>query len=181
MPNAPDRRRRSRQVHLRALHYRVRTKALWDRNLADPNRQRAGKLRPEERAAQLESYVSSAMSKWSDPQLGNALQSWDGFCNLLHFAGFEDYFIQQQASQIEDWSTVELTEEGKALKARIDAAHHVRCHLRFSSKTRLTHSGTSFEGNIYFLQRQPGQDRTWIRRLYSCAGTLVTPSSQYPG
>ena len=65
------------------------------------------------------------MSKWSNPQFGNALQSFDGFCNLLHFSGFQEYFVRKQASQIQDWSTIELDEEGQALKVRIDAAQHV--------------------------------------------------------
>ena len=89
--------------------------------------QRASVINDEERLSRLEDYVGPIISKWSDPQLGSTLQSFDGFCTLLAFSGFQNYFSSRGALQAEDWSQSALDEEGKAFKARVDNAQRV-CH-----------------------------------------------------
>ena len=83
---------------------------------------RATRLDQEQRMKRLEAYVGSTIRKWQDPRLGQALQSFDGFCNVLGLSGFNDYFIKHKALSLSDWSDVPLDEEGLALKARVDAA-----------------------------------------------------------
>ena len=70
------------------------------------------------------------MSKWQSAELSTSLQSFEGFCNLLGLSGFQDYYIKRNASQISDWSQCPLDEEGLAIKARIEAAQHVRMKVR---------------------------------------------------
>ena len=88
--------------------------------------QRASNLSHEERLARLETYVSQTVSKWNDQHFGNLLQSFDGFCNLLAFSGFQEYFTSRDAIHVEDWSALPLDGKGLELKARIDAAQRVR-------------------------------------------------------
>jgi exportin-5 len=89
------------------------------------NSQRAPNIDSAERNARLENYVNQTLVKWSNPQFCNSLQSFEGFCSLLGLTNFQEFFFKKNASQVEDWTSVPLDEEGLALKARIDAAQQV--------------------------------------------------------
>ena len=93
--------------------------------------QRASKLSHQERLSRLENYVDQTVSKWNNSQFGNLLQSFDGFCTLLAFSGFQDYFSSRGALHLEDWTALPLDEEGQAFKARVDAAQRVRSLLLY--------------------------------------------------
>ena len=87
--------------------------------------QRAPNLSKEDRSSRLESYVGQTITRWHDPRLATSLESFQGFCDLLAFSGFQEYFAGKGVTQLQDWSTIDLDEEGKAFKARIDAAQRV--------------------------------------------------------
>ena len=91
--------------------------------------QRASGIGDAERLSRLETYINPTISKWNDGQFGSMLQSFDGFCSLLGFSGFQEYFLGRDAMQKEDWSETPLDEEGKAVKGRIEAALRVSSDL----------------------------------------------------
>lgn len=87
--------------------------------------QRTTKLSREDQNQRLESYVAQPMSKWKDARFHEKMQSFAGFCDLLHIKDVEQYFCRRNAVQTEDWSTISLDKEGVAMKSQIDGSQHV--------------------------------------------------------
>lgn len=86
--------------------------------------QRATAIDDEQRQYRLEGFIRPTMNKWEDPRLSNLLANFEGFCNLLGLAGLREYFVNRKVHQIQDWTNYALDDEGRALKARIDAAQN---------------------------------------------------------
>ena len=55
-----------------------------------------------------------------------SLSSFGGFCDLLGLSDLQNYLITRKVHLIDDWGAYPLDDEGKQLKARIDAALDVR-------------------------------------------------------
>lgn len=127
--------------------------------------QRASELNEEERLSRLETYVGETMSKWSAPQLASSLQTFDGFCNLLSFSGFQDYFSSRGALRTEDWSTSPLDEEGRIFRIRVEGAQRVSVPFFGVQLALLTGLGTSIAGNDDILQRKSRQNGAWLTTI----------------
>ena len=114
--------------------------------------QRTTKLSRDVQSQRLESYISQTMSKWTNPQFHEQMQSFDGFCRLLHIDGIEEYFSDRQAGKVEDWSTILLDDKGRAMKAQIDASQHVS-FAKFCTVKLLTSEGNSLAYYLFLLLR----------------------------
>jgi exportin-5 len=98
---------------------------LYDVSYTHPltvNSQRVPDLDSQSRQARLEAFIQPVMLKWQHPQLANSLMNFEGFCSLLGISHLQEYFIRRNVHTIGDWASVPLDEEGKAMKARIEAA-----------------------------------------------------------
>jgi len=53
---------------------------------------------------------------WSDPNLTEALRSFQGFCQLLGLDKVQEYLISRRVHEIPDFSSHPLDAEGQALQ-----------------------------------------------------------------
>ena len=144
--------------------------------------QRASRLEHGERMERLESYVSNAVSRWKDPALGQSLQSFDGFCDLLGLPHFSQYFLQRKAAQMSDWSEISLDEEGLALKAKVDAAQQelpLRAIKTFFSATidRADETGQPNNVSMELWSKHVATILPLVLRMISLAHLFSDPSS----
>lgn len=52
--------------------------------------------------------------------MNTALNSIDGYCNLLGLNKARDYMIAHRVHEVSDWSTLLLDEEGKAIQIELE-------------------------------------------------------------
>ncbi|KAI5286025.1 hypothetical protein KEM54_000121 [Ascosphaera aggregata] len=82
-------------------------------------RQRSRKVDPSVRLARLQKFRESIQKAWLDPEFVNASASFDGFCEMLGLDKVFPYLQSVGANNIEDWSAVNLSEEGKMIHSEM--------------------------------------------------------------
>ena len=87
-----------------------------------------------EREARLDHFLQPLITQWQHPGLGEALSSFDGFCELLGLGSLQDYASHRALHQIPDWSSHPLDDEGKLLQSRIQCALEVSRILDICSR-----------------------------------------------
>lgn len=73
------------------------------------------------------------MQAWQDPNLGQSLISFEGFCRMLAVDQVGPYMQARQAHNIEDWSSIEIDDEGRALQDRMTTSFQVGVEPPLSS------------------------------------------------
>ena len=76
--------------------------------------------------------VRSIEESWQDPELNKALDSFEGFCDLVGVNKAQEYLLSRQANRIEDWSSSMLDQQGKAAQAEMNRNSEV-CKLPICS------------------------------------------------
>jgi exportin-5 len=128
--------------------------------------QRATTIDDSERDKRLNSFVEPCLVKWQDSRFIESLQDFSGFCKMLGLSGFEEYFMRREAHKIEDWTEIPLDEDGRNLKAQVDAARH-ELPLRMT-KTFLS---ASLDRSEPGTRHYAAAERLWSQQV-----TVVLPS-----
>ncbi|KAI1181009.1 armadillo-type protein [Nemania sp. FL0916] len=79
----------------------------------------------------LQGFLDPIRTQWQDPQLKQSLVSYPSFCQLMGLDKAQEYVLRKQMHKIQDWGSVELDEEGKALQTELEA-RQIRLPLRLT-------------------------------------------------
>ncbi|KAI1117781.1 armadillo-type protein [Nemania sp. NC0429] len=82
---------------------------------------RSRRLDQAAKVQKLQSFLDPMRAQWQDPRLKQSLSSYAGFCELLGLDKAQDYVSRKRMHEIQDWGSVELDDEGKALQAELEA------------------------------------------------------------
>ena len=72
--------------------------------------------------SQLENFLQPLIRQWQKPELNQPLTNFASFCEMLGIKSIEQYFLQRDAIQIEDWTSQPLDTEGQAFQDRMQEA-----------------------------------------------------------
>jgi exportin-5 len=81
---------------------------------------RATKIDAQARQTRLQSFLNPVVESWQSPALTQSLSSFKGFCELLGVDGVQNYMQSRRANKLEDWSSVQLDDEGKNMQTRMN-------------------------------------------------------------
>jgi exportin-5 len=81
---------------------------------------RTSRLPVEEKVQRLRQFVEPIKAAWQAPDLGNAIASYDGFCELLSIDKAQRYLANRRVHEIKDWGACDLDAEGLALQAELE-------------------------------------------------------------
>lgn len=73
----------------------------------------------------LQGFLDPIRNQWQDPRLKQSLSSHANFCELMGLDKAQEYVIRKGMHEIQDWGSVELDEEGKALQIELEARQTV--------------------------------------------------------
>ena len=88
---------------------------------------RASPIEPALRFAKLSAFVEPIKEQWKNESMKQALNSFDGFFQLLGLDKAQKYLAQKRIDAIGDWGAAELDAEGLALQAEMEQRQAVRC------------------------------------------------------
>lgn len=83
--------------------------------------QRTTAIDADEKSRRIGGMLEKVGESWRDPNISQALQTFEGFCSLLNLDQYPTFFLNAKAWTIADWSTIELNEEGRGARERIQA------------------------------------------------------------
>ncbi|KAJ8107609.1 hypothetical protein ONZ43_g6682 [Nemania bipapillata] len=69
----------------------------------------------------LQGFLDPIRAQWQDPRLKQSLSSHANFCELMGLDKAQEYVMRRRMHEIQDWGSVELDEEGKALQIELEA------------------------------------------------------------
>ncbi|KAI1130165.1 armadillo-type protein [Nemania abortiva] len=69
----------------------------------------------------LQGFLNPIRTQWQDPRLKQSLSSHANFYELMGLDRAQGYVMRKQMHEIQDWGSVELDEEGKALQIELEA------------------------------------------------------------
>lgn len=84
-------------------------------------RHRSATVDQQIRETRLESFLSPIKHSWDNVELRSTLSTFQGFMTLLGIERVQQYLINGKVNNLEDWSAVNLDEEGKALQSEMNA------------------------------------------------------------
>ncbi|KAI1826300.1 ARM repeat-containing protein [Xylaria intraflava] len=73
------------------------------------------------KVSRLQGFLDPIRAQWHDARLKQSLSSHASFCDLMALNKAQEYVIRKRMNEIEDWGSVPLDEEGKALQAELEA------------------------------------------------------------
>ncbi|KAI0969130.1 armadillo-type protein [Xylaria arbuscula] len=82
---------------------------------------RSRRLDQATKVQKLQGFLNPIRTQWQDPQLKQSLSSHASFFELMGLDKAQSYVIRKRMQEVQDWGSVELDEEGKALQAEIEA------------------------------------------------------------
>lgn len=68
----------------------------------------------------LEGFITPIKQLWQNPQLDEAVSSFDNFCNLLGLGKVREYLVSREVHKVGDWGTFKLDAEGQAMQAELN-------------------------------------------------------------
>ncbi|KAI1751102.1 armadillo-type protein [Xylaria castorea] len=69
----------------------------------------------------LQGFLDPIRTQWQDARLKQGLSSHASFCELMGLDKAQEYVTHKRMHEIQDWGSVELDEEGKALQIELEA------------------------------------------------------------
>ncbi|TRX88600.1 hypothetical protein FHL15_010551 [Xylaria flabelliformis] len=72
------------------------------------------------KVGKLQRFLDPIRTQWQDARLKQGLSSHASFCELMGLDKAQDYVTRKRLHQIQDWGSVELDEEGKALQIELE-------------------------------------------------------------
>ena len=91
---------------------------------------RATSIPPTARMQRLEAFIAPVKQLWQNPELDEALSSFNGFCELLGIGKVRNYLVSHRVHEISDWSTMQLDDQGQAMQAELNERVKVTCSLQ---------------------------------------------------
>ncbi|GAP89848.1 putative nuclear import and export protein [Rosellinia necatrix] len=82
---------------------------------------RSRRLDRNTKVQKLQGFLDPIRDQWQDPRLKQSLNSHASFCELMGLDKAQGYVIRKRMHEIQDWGSVELDEEGKALQTELEA------------------------------------------------------------
>lgn len=92
---------------------------------------RATNLDHATRLQRLQMFVEPVKAQWRDEGLKRALESYQGFCEMIGLDKAQRYLAHRRVDQIAEWGSVELDAEGLALQAEMEERQQV-CAVQFT-------------------------------------------------
>jgi exportin-5 len=86
---------------------------------------RASNLDQDIRLQRLQMFVEPVKAQWRDEGLKRALESYQGFCELIGLDKAQKYLAKHGVNRLSDWGAVELDAEGSALQAELEERQQV--------------------------------------------------------
>lgn len=71
------------------------------------------------RIARLRAFIDPVTQLWQNPALSSALQSFNGFMEILGMGKVNDYLVSRQVHNIENWGSFVLDAEGLAIQTEL--------------------------------------------------------------
>lgn len=99
---------------------------------------RATSIPPTARMQRLEAFIAPVKQLWQNPELDEALSSFNGFCELLGIGKVRNYLVSHRVHEVSDWSTMQLDNEGQVIQAELNERVKVMYSLRVLTRTRST-------------------------------------------
>lgn len=87
---------------------------------------RASNLDPAIRLQRLQMFVEPVKAQWRDEGMKRALESYQGFCEMIGLDKAQRYLARHNVDRIADWGSVELDAEGTALQAELEERQQVQ-------------------------------------------------------
>lgn len=81
---------------------------------------RATEIEPEARLQKLHAFITPVQQLWQNPEMNEALSSFDGFCELLGLDRVRNYLVSRHVHEIQEWGLYQLDEEGQAIQKELD-------------------------------------------------------------
>lgn len=97
---------------------------------------RASSLDQDSRLQRLKQFVEPVQAQWRDEGMKRALETFEGFCEMICLDKAQQYLVARRVDQIADWGSVELDAEGAALQAQMEERQQVRSRDYTSSMTQ---------------------------------------------
>lgn len=94
-------------------------------------RQRATNIDPAVREERLRYFSAPIRASWQDEQFKHSVATFPGFCEMFGLDRVWRYLETRGVSQISDWTTVPLDEEGQKLRDEINLTFSVCWALSF--------------------------------------------------
>ncbi|KAI0517714.1 armadillo-type protein [Xylaria bambusicola] len=82
---------------------------------------RSRRLDQNTKVQKLQGFLNPIRTQWQDSQLKQGLSSHASFFELMGLDKAQGYIVHKGMHNIQDWGSVELDEEGKALQAELEA------------------------------------------------------------
>ncbi|KAI0198654.1 armadillo-type protein [Astrocystis sublimbata] len=92
---------------------------------------RCRRLDQNTKVGKLQAFLDPIGTQWQDPQLKQCLSSHDGFSELMGLDKAQEYVARKRIHEIQDWGSIELDDEGKALQDELEA-RQTRLPLRIT-------------------------------------------------
>ncbi|KAI8950207.1 ARM repeat-containing protein [Xylaria longipes] len=73
------------------------------------------------KVCKLQGFLDPIRAQWQDARLKQGLSSHASFCELMGLDKAQEYVTRKRMHEIQDWGSVELDEEGKALQNELEA------------------------------------------------------------
>lgn len=77
----------------------------------------------------LEAFITPIKGLWQSSELDASVSSFESFCNLLGLGKARDYMVSHRVHEVQDWSTLQLDEDGQAIQndltERVKASHPI--------------------------------------------------------
>jgi exportin-5 len=68
----------------------------------------------------LEAFIAPIKQLWQDPQLDEAVSSFDRFCDLLGLGKVREYLVSREVHKVADWGSFKLDAEGQAIQTELN-------------------------------------------------------------
>jgi exportin-5 len=141
---------------------------------------RASRIDPAVRLERLTQFINPVKDRWRDQSLRQALESFDGFCQLMGLDKAQKYLQQRQIHQIGDWGSTALDAEGLALQAELEQRQTVRPPLKPSVARLLTRPDASIAHDQVIPHLFGGEAREKLTSLRRIVCTLAGRVSSHP-
>ncbi|TGJ84001.1 hypothetical protein E0Z10_g4782 [Xylaria hypoxylon] len=82
---------------------------------------RSRRLDQNTKVQKLQGFLDPIRTQWQDPRLKQSLSSHASFFELMGLDKAQGYVLRKGMHEIQDWGSVELDEEGKALQTELEA------------------------------------------------------------
>lgn len=151
------------QINLANLEIRISLLTLVLMNCSH----RSTKIDVDSQLQKLRDFINPVQQLWQNPQMGEAISSFGGFCELLGLGKVSDYLVSRRVHEIQDWGLYQLDAEGQAIQKDLDERVKVDKASPFLHIQLISHPGLAIEDYQIFLWVHDGKDREGYSRIRS--------------